>query len=72
MGASYPEIDLVAGEKERGTLETLLLTPITRTEIVLGKFISLLTTSIASTTITVITMGGWISLALAFDDLEFF
>ncbi|WP_350541890.1 hypothetical protein, partial [Psychrobacter sp. CAL495-MNA-CIBAN-0180] len=31
MGATYPAIDLGAGEKERGTLETLLLTPITRT-----------------------------------------
>ena len=71
MGASYPAIDLGAGEKERGTLETLLLTPITRTELVLGKFITLLTTSIASTTITVISMGGWIALALAFADLEF-
>ena len=38
MGASYPAIDLGAGEKERGTLETLLLTPISRTELVLGKF----------------------------------
>lgn len=58
MGATYPAIDLGAGEKERGTLETLLLTPITRTELVLGKFITLLTTSIASTTITVVSMGG--------------
>ncbi|KPZ56300.1 ABC transporter permease [Pseudoalteromonas sp. S3776] len=70
MGATYPAIDLGAGEKERGTLETLLLTPITRTELVLGKFITLLTTSIASTTITVLSMGGWIAVALAFADLE--
>jgi sodium transport system permease protein len=71
MGATYPAIDLGAGEKERGTLETLLLTPITRTELVLGKFITLLTTSIVSTTITVLSMGVWIALALAFADLEF-
>lgn len=71
VGATYPAIDLGAGEKERGTLETLLLTPITRTELVLGKFITLLTTSIASTTITVLSMGCWIALALAFADLEF-
>ena len=71
MGATYPAIDLGAGEKERGTLETLLLTPITRTELVLGKFITLLTTSIASTTITVLSMGCWIALALAFADLDF-
>jgi len=70
MGATYPASDLGAGEKERGTLETLLLTPITRTELVLGKFITLLTTSIASTTITVLSMGCWVALALAFADLD--
>ena len=71
MGATYPAIDLGAGEKERGTLETLLLTPITRTELVLGKFITLLTTSIASTTITIVSMGCWVAVALAFGDLDF-
>ncbi|MBH0079859.1 ABC transporter permease [Pseudoalteromonas sp. NZS11] len=71
MGATYPAIDLGAGEKERGTLETLLLTPITRTELVLGKFITLLTTSIASTTITIVSMGCWVAVALAFADLDF-
>ena len=71
MGATYPAIDLGAGEKERGTLETLLLTPITRTELVLGKFITLLTTSIASTAITVVSMGCWVAVALAFADLDF-
>jgi sodium transport system permease protein len=33
--------DLVAGEKDKNTLETLLITPVRRTEIVLGKFIAL-------------------------------
>lgn len=36
-GAFYPAIDLVAGEKERGTLETLLCSPALRAEIVWGK-----------------------------------
>jgi sodium transport system permease protein len=35
-GAFYPAIDLCAGEKERGTLETLLSSPALRTEIVWG------------------------------------
>ncbi|GKW51241.1 ABC transporter permease subunit [Pseudoalteromonas shioyasakiensis] len=69
MGATYPAIDLGAGEKERGTLETLLLTPITRTQLVLGKFVTLLASSIATTTITVLSMGVWISVAIAFVDL---
>ena len=41
-GAFYPAIDLVAGEKERGTMETLLICPATRTEIVLGKFFTVM------------------------------
>lgn len=38
LGALYPAIDLGAGEKERGTLETLLTAPATRFQILLGKF----------------------------------
>ncbi len=58
-GAIYPAIDLGAGEKERGTLETLLLTPLPRTYIVLGKFLTILTTSLISAALTVGSMGFW-------------
>ncbi len=44
-GALYPSIDVCAGEKERGTLETLLLSPATRGEIVVGKFLAVWTFS---------------------------
>lgn len=37
-GAIYAAFDQVAGEKERGTLETLLVSPANRRDIVLGKF----------------------------------
>ncbi len=40
MGALYPSIDMTAGEKERGTLETILTSPATRTEIITGKFLT--------------------------------
>lgn len=40
--------DLVAGEKERSTLETLLIAPVRRTEIVLGKFLALSAVCIAA------------------------
>jgi sodium transport system permease protein len=39
-GAIYPAIDMTAGEKERGTMETLLISPAERTEIVAGKFLA--------------------------------
>ena len=59
VGAVYPAIDLGAGEKERGTLETLLLTPIPRTYLVLGKFLTILTTALLSAMLTVGSMGFW-------------
>ena len=39
LGAMAPAIDMAAGEKERGTMETLLVSPATRLQIVLGKFL---------------------------------
>ena len=69
-GATYPAIDLGAGEKERGTLETLLLTPVTRTELVLGKFLTVLTSSLATALITVVSMGVWMSLISHFVELK--
>lgn len=47
-GAMYPAMDLTAGEKERGTLETLLCSPVGRTEIVLGKFLVVLTSALST------------------------
>ncbi len=40
LGTFYPAIDLAAGEKERGTLETLLTAPVPPREIVAGKFLT--------------------------------
>jgi sodium transport system permease protein len=40
LGAFYPAIDLAAGEKERGTLETLLTAPVPARDIVTGKFVT--------------------------------
>ncbi|MBY6185088.1 ABC transporter permease [Marinobacter hydrocarbonoclasticus] len=38
MGALLPALDLGAGEKERGTLETLLMAPVSKATLVLAKF----------------------------------
>jgi sodium transport system permease protein len=37
LGCMYPSIDLFTGEKERGTIETLLTAPIPRWQILFGK-----------------------------------
>ncbi len=53
-GAMYPAIDLTAGEKERGTMETLLCSPVHRVNIVLGKFLMVMTASVATIAITLV------------------
>ena len=39
MGCMYPAIDLFTGEKERGTIETLLTTPVSRWKFLIGKML---------------------------------
>ena len=48
MGAMYPAIDLTAGEKERGTLETLLVSPAARIEFVIGKYLVVVCTGLVA------------------------
>lgn len=57
MAAMYPAIDSGAGEKERGTLETLLLAPVPRGSIVLAKFLVLFTIGLTSALLMVGSMG---------------
>lgn len=47
-GAFYPAVDLCAGEKERGTLETLLCSPAERLEIVWGKLLTVMLFSMST------------------------
>jgi sodium transport system permease protein len=56
-GAFYPAIDLCAGEKERGTLETLLSSPAERSEIVVGKLLTVMLFSMATALLNVASMG---------------
>lgn len=46
ISATYPATDATAGEKERGTLETLLTFPIKSKDIIIGKFLSISLSSI--------------------------
>ncbi len=56
-GAFYPAIDVCAGEKERGTMETLLISPATRAEIVLGKFLTVMLASVTTALLNLVSMG---------------
>lgn len=48
--------DLVAGEKERGTLETLLVSPASRRDLVVGKFLCVVSVSLLSSVLSVVGM----------------
>ena len=54
LGAMYPAIDLGAGEKERGSLETLLSSPATKFEITMGKLLVVSLTGIVSGLVSVL------------------
>jgi sodium transport system permease protein len=56
-GALYPAVDLCAGEKERGTMETLLISPASREEIVLGKFLTIWVFSAGTSLLNLVSMG---------------
>jgi sodium transport system permease protein len=56
-GTMYPAMDLTVGEKERGTIETILCSPISRTNLVLGKFLMVFTASLATAALAVASMG---------------
>ncbi len=60
IGAMNSAVDITAGEKERGTLATLLVSQLNRLEIVLGKYFSVMTISAISMFL------GLIGLSIAF------
>lgn len=62
VASTYPATDTTAGEKERGTLETLLTLPISSKSIIIGKYISVAISSIVT---------GIISLILAYFSLMY-
>jgi len=56
-GAMYPAMDLTAGEKERGTLETILSSPVSRTDLVIGKFLMVMTASVVTAVLSLASVG---------------
>ncbi len=61
-GAMYPAMDLTAGEKERGTMETILCSPVSRLDLVLGKFLMVLTASLGTVVCSLLSMVGTVTL----------
>ncbi|WMX15873.1 ABC transporter permease [Aureispira sp. CCB-E] len=58
MGCMYPALDLITGEKERGTIETLLTVPASRFSILIGKTITIALVGVVA---AVMTIGGMVA-----------
>lgn len=54
VSATYPATDTTAGERERGTLETLLTFPIKSRDIIVGKFLAVTIASILTGIISLV------------------
>ena len=57
LGGFYPAIDLTAGEKERGTMQTLLCAPVSPVEIVTGKYLAVWVTSLIAALANIVSLG---------------
>lgn len=58
MGAIYPTIDVTAGEKERGTLETLLTLPVTNFELIISKYLAVSLITCITAFLSIASLGG--------------
>lgn len=59
QAAMSTAIDMGAGEKERGTLESLLLLPLPRSQLVLAKFAAIALVGMVAGAVAVTSMGVW-------------
>jgi len=65
-GAFYPAIDALAGEKERGTIETLLIAPCALGDIVFGKFLAVFAVTLATLAANVVSIAATAAVSLRF------
>ena len=57
LGAFYPAIDITAGERERGTLETLLTSPVRRFDLMTGKVLAVTTLAALTGALNIVSMS---------------
>ena len=57
LGAFYPAIDITAGERERGTLETLLSSPVQRFDLMTGKVLAVAALSLLTGVLNIVSMS---------------
>lgn len=65
LGALYPAVDLTAGEKERGTLETLLVAAVRPVDVMAAKYVTVSLVAVASALANLAAMGVTFGLGLS-------
>jgi sodium transport system permease protein len=70
LGCMYPAIDLFTGEKERGTIETLLTTPIARWKILVGKMCVVVLSGLTASTFSLLGLFFSIEVLHVVEDKE--
>lgn len=58
LGAFYPAIDATTGEKERGTLETLLTLPVTNFQMIMSKYIAVSIFACVTAILSLLSLGA--------------
>ncbi|MBQ2934828.1 MAG: CPBP family intramembrane metalloprotease [Lachnospiraceae bacterium] len=58
MGAFYPAVDVTTGEKERGTLETLLTLPVSNFQMIMSKYIAVALFACVTAVLSLLALGG--------------
>ena len=54
LGCLYPSLDLITGEKEKGTIETLLTVPVSRLNLLIGKMLTIAIVGLSATIMIII------------------
>jgi sodium transport system permease protein len=65
--AFYSALDMTAGEKERGTLQTLLTAPVHAVEVVAGKYLAVVTMTLVAALANIVSLGLAIGRILSSD-----
>jgi sodium transport system permease protein len=68
LGALYAAVDTTAGEKERGTFETLLVSSVRPVDILVAKYITVSLVAIVSALVNLGAMAATFGVGFAFDD----
>jgi sodium transport system permease protein len=68
MGGIYAAVDLTAGEKERGTLETLLVSAVTPRQVIAAKYVTVALVAVFSALANLVSMGATFRAGLSLGD----